>query len=224
MSRHDYIPANAAQFNFFMRNIINYCNAKIEEWTNIPEDRLTELTIAYTQFANALSAAEETPTSAFINERRRRQAEATRVLRAFVNQFLRFPPVTDFDRDNMHIPNRDLIRTDHKTVTETVDFVLHVRNQREVVVDFWIEGAAHKAKPEGYDGAVLVWETFDTTPDEPSPADQFTLANHTMASRTPFTLHFLESERGKTVYVALQWQNERGKTGPWSDIKSAVVP
>jgi hypothetical protein len=45
-----------------------------------------------------------------------------------------------------------------------------------------------------------------------------------MASRTPFTLHFEETDRGKTVYVALAWQNERGIRGAWSDIKSAIVP
>jgi len=45
-----------------------------------------------------------------------------------------------------------------------------------------------------------------------------------MASRTPFTLHFEETERGKTVYVALCWQNERGITGAWSEFKSAIIP
>jgi hypothetical protein len=42
--------------------------------------------------------------------------------------------------------------------------------------------------------------------------------------RTPHTLKFDETDRGKTVYIALQWQNERGITGQWSDIKSTVIP
>jgi hypothetical protein len=45
-----------------------------------------------------------------------------------------------------------------------------------------------------------------------------------MASRTPHTLKFDETDRAKTVYIALQWQNERGITGQWSDIKSTVIP
>jgi len=45
-----------------------------------------------------------------------------------------------------------------------------------------------------------------------------------MASRTPFPLHFEESERGKTVYIALAWQNERGITGQWSEYKTAIIP
>jgi hypothetical protein len=49
-------------------------------------------------------------------------------------------------------------------------------------------------------------------------------ANSSMASRTPFTLHFEETERGKTVYAGLAWQNERGILGQWSEYKTAVVP
>jgi hypothetical protein len=45
-----------------------------------------------------------------------------------------------------------------------------------------------------------------------------------MASRTPHTLQFAEEERGKTVYIALAWQNERGHIGPWSDIQNTVIP
>ena len=64
-----------------------------------------------------------------------------------------------------------------------------------------------------------MWDVLDDPPADPDH-----LNRHTMASRTPHTLEFPEEERGKTVYVALAWQNERGITGRWSDIKSAVVP
>jgi hypothetical protein len=45
-----------------------------------------------------------------------------------------------------------------------------------------------------------------------------------MASRTPHLLQFPENLRGKTVYIAGCWQNERGILGAWSDIQSAVIP
>ena len=147
------------------------------------------------------------------------QAEATRELRAFVNQFLRFPPVTNVDRVEMGVPNHDTIRTDHKVVTEMVDYVLHLRNIREIMVDFWIQGETHKAKPQGYDGAVIVWDLLNAHPENPNA-----LNHHTMASRTPFPVHFEEADRGKTVYFAAAWQNERGILGQWSEIKTAIVP
>ncbi|MDR2597616.1 MAG: hypothetical protein LBC76_09910 [Treponema sp.] len=37
-------------------------------------------------------------------------------------------------------------------------------------------------------------------------------------------LEFDETERGRTVYIALSWQNERGLIGQWSEIQNAVIP
>jgi hypothetical protein len=45
-----------------------------------------------------------------------------------------------------------------------------------------------------------------------------------MASKTPHAIPFQEEERGRTVYIAAAWQNERGNIGQWSEILSAVVP
>jgi len=215
----DYIPRNAAQFNAFIMNLMNYVGNKLGTWTQIPQARFTELMNARGAFQTAFQATQGSHTPAQTLARNEAQAEATRVLRAFVNQFLRFPPVTNVDRAEMGIPNHDTIRTDHTVVTETVDFVIHVRNQRELSVEFWQEGQTHRAKPDGYDGAVLVWDILDSP-----PADQDSLTHHTMASRTPFTLHFTEEDRGKRCYIALQWQNERGIVGAWSDIKDAIIP
>jgi hypothetical protein len=127
--------------------------------------------------------------------------------------------VNNADRVSMALPLHDKIRTDHVVVPEEVEFVLIIEGIRVVHVDFKVLGATGSAKPEGYDGAVIVWDVLDAPPTDPDA-----LTRHTMASRTPFILEFPEIERGKTVYVALCWQNERGITGRWSDIKSTVIP
>jgi hypothetical protein len=217
--KHDYVPRNPAQFYQFMNTLLNYVQRMAADWTTIPAARIDELIAVFNVFGAAFEAVQETPTPANRQRMREAQAETTAVLRAFVNQFLRFPPVTNADRIEMGVPNHDTIRTDHKVVTENVDFVIHLTSIRELNIDFWIQGAAHKAKPEGYDGAVIIWGIQDAPPEKPEE-----LEHHTMASRTPFTLHFEETERGKTVYVALCWQNERGITGALSEYKSAVVP
>jgi len=222
-SNRDYIPTNAAQFSVFMGQMIQYVSSQMSVtplvWTHIPQDRVTALSNSFGVFGAAFTAALETPTHGNVLARQEAQAAATREIRGFVNQFLRFPPVTNVDRVEMGVPNHDTIRTDHKVVREMVDFVLHLRNIREIMVDFWQQGSSHKAKPVGYDGAVIVWDLMDSPPESPD-----VLNHHTMASRTPFALHFEESQRGKTVYVAAAWQNERGILGQWSEIKSAIVP
>jgi hypothetical protein len=220
----DYVPHNAAQFNAFMKRLIGCVEPKVtgtppHEWASVPTERFILLGDSYQLFEQAFNTALETPTPANILRRQEAQAAATAILREFVNQFLRFPPVTNPDRAEMGIPNHDTIRTDHKVVTEISDFVIHLAAIRELKIDFWIQGASHKAKPHSYDGAVIIWDIRDTPPDHPEE-----LMHHTMASRTPFTLHFDEPERGKTVQIALAWQNERGILGQWSEYKSAVVP
>jgi hypothetical protein len=206
-----------------MQNLLTYTDSHINVdpplWANIPADRWDTLAAKFKTFETAQDRAVATPTHQNNNDRNEAQAECTRELRGFVNQFLRFPPVNNGDRIAMGIPNHDTIRTDHTVVTEMVDFVLHLRNIREILVDFWIQGESHKAKPQGYDGAVIVWDLLDAHPENPN-----VLNNHTMASRTPFAIHFDETERGKTVYVACAWQNERGILGQWSEIKTAIVP
>jgi len=228
MSRaRDYVPTNAAQFQVFMTRLIDYVNPKVyagsgggsPEWSTIPYDRFLTLKESFEAFSSAFTVSVENPTHANVIRRQEAQAETTALLRAFVNQFLRFPPVTNADRAEIGVPNHDTIRTDHKVVTEMVDYVLHLRNIREIMVDFWIQGESHKAKPVGYDGAVIVWGTSDAPPQHTDD-----LIHHTMASRTPFPLHFDETERGKTVYVAAAWQNERGIIGQWSEFKNAIVP
>jgi hypothetical protein len=166
-SHRDYVPQNAAQYFQFMSNLINYVQKMAAQWTNIPAVRINELIVVFNLFAAAFETSQETPTPANLERRREAQAESVRVLRQFVNQFLRFPPVTNADRIEMGIPNHDTIRTDHKVVTEIVDFVIHLSSIRELVVDFWIQGADHKAKPEGYDGAVIIWGLRDTPPKPP---------------------------------------------------------
>jgi hypothetical protein len=33
-----------------------------------------------------------------------------------------------------------------------------------------------------------------------------------------------DTDRGKTVYFCLCWENNRGEKGPWSEIVFAVIP
>jgi len=219
----DYVPQNPAQYRFFMENLISHVDTHVGVdpplWPLVPYDRFETLLSRFTAFKTAHDRHMASPTQANRTARDEAKAASVSELRGFVNQFLRFPPVTNSDRVEMGIPNHDTIRTDHTVVTEKVDYVIHLRNIRELLIDFWIQGESHKAKPQGYDGAVIIWGILDAP-----PASTEDLMHHSMASRTPFPLHFEETERGKTVYIAAAWQNERGIIGQWSEFKNAIVP
>ena len=221
--RHDFIPRPDAEFNTWFTNLVNYVVSKTSgptpAWDHIPVRHIFELVAASEDWRAYYTPTLTPHTPAAVTAKNDARRRAEKIIRPFVRRFLHFEPVTNADRVNMAIPLHDSIRTDHKVVEEEVEFVLTISGIRVVHVDFWILGSTHKAKPEGYDGAVIVWDVLDAP-----PVDPYALNRHTMASRTPFTLEFPEEERGKTVYVALAWQNERGITGRWSDIKSAVIP
>jgi hypothetical protein len=129
-----------------------------------------------------------------------------------------------------------------------VDFVIHLRTIRELIVDFLIQGEAHKAKrPKSlrlfglgvcatrklhplilYNSVKKAWSfaLLRITPNPESRRDGAKLPSYPAQpdSRTPPTLTFDEGQRDKTVQIALAWQNERGIIGQWSEYKSAIVP
>ena len=221
--KHDYIPHSDEEFNTFFKNITQYVGLKTSnsapEWTHIPAAAKTALNDSYTNWYTAFGLTLKPHTPVETREKNRVRVIEERFLRGFVNQYLRFPPVTNADRDAMAIPNHDLIRTPHVDVTDIVEFEIKLRNIREVPIRFWIKGATHKAKPVNSNGAVFIWEILGKP-----PADTGQLTHHAMASKNPFVIPFTEADRGKTVYIAAAWQNERGHVGQWSEIQSAVIP
>jgi len=153
-------------------------------------------------------------------------AQANEVSRALGNQMRRLHrrflslDFVDSDWISLDLDPRDNSRTTHFEVKELVRASLRPGAIREVIIDFQIEGADHKAKPEGYDGAVVMWVVGG------APAMDLAelIGGHEMASRTPYSLHFTDADRGKVVSVALCWQNERGIRGQWTEILSTVIP
>ena len=219
-THRDYLPRNPLLFNAFVDNLTKYVAKNIKKWSLITMERFQVIVDAFTEFQKVYLPLSAHPLNKAQKEQvRQAQAACTASLRPFVNQFLKFPPVTDADRIEMGLPNHDTVRTLHIEVTALVDFAIKLRGIRELLIDFWVKGASNKAKPPNHYGVVIAWGILD----EP-PKDLRDLNRQSVASRTPHALSFTEAERGKTVYLALSWQNNRGNIGPWSEIQSAIVP
>jgi hypothetical protein len=73
-----------------------------------------------------------------------------------------FKQVT-FVQDNpwTHIPDEENSAFIAAFNDWTAAYTLGPGNIREVIIHFWIEGADHRAKPDGYDGAVVIWDIAD---------------------------------------------------------------
>ncbi|MDR0403194.1 MAG: hypothetical protein LBH35_06355, partial [Treponema sp.] len=63
------------------------------------------------------------------------------------------------------------------------------------------------------------WAVLDKAPLEPDE-----LGHAELATRSPHLLRFREEDRGKRVYIAMQWQNESGVKGDFTEIQSTIIP
>ena len=89
---------------------------------------------------------------------------------------------------------------------------------RRLVVHFRDSETNSRAKPRGVHGAEIRWEVAEENPRTNN------LANSSFDTRTPFTLDFYDTPRGKTVWICLRWETNRGEKGPWGEIVSAIIP
>jgi hypothetical protein len=224
MNQHKYyIPRTDGEFGLFFMNVMQYmgkkCAGTPPPWPHIPKNDQDAFIAAYMAWDKAYTVTTKPHTPPETREKNRIKKASEKLLRDFIKQYLRFPPVTDEDRDNMGIPNYSGTRSTLGRPCERVEFSFRVRGIRQVQLDFRVQGSVNKAKPANYAGAVAVWDILDKAPEQPEDLNHYALA-----SRTPYAIEFNEKERGKTVYVALCWENEKGQRGPWSEVQAAIVP
>ena len=219
MGQTDFIPRPDADYTIFFRNIVSYCGKQFSAWGHIPQADYDALAGVCNEWQQAYQATLAPHIPQLTAEKKRARLASERALRAFINRFLRWPPVTDLDRDKMGIRNRNTPHTSHgapATVPE-IEFALSVI--RQIAIRYRDFGAANWAKPGHARLIEIRWAILDTAPDSVAA-----LINIELDTATPCILDFDESERGKRIFAAARWVNNTGHKGPWSDIESAFIP
>jgi hypothetical protein len=185
----------------------------------IPAQEAADVQAAFNGF-KTLHAQAKGPTGNPIitAEKNAAKEEFLRLVRGMIKFRFANPIITDAMRVQYGLHVKDATHTPHGVPTTRPDFTLSNKDFRRLNVDFRDQDATSKAKPYGISGAVISWGVLDHP-----PADVGELTKAILATRTPHTLEFMDEERGKTVYVALQWQNNKGQKGPWSEILWAIV-
>jgi hypothetical protein len=215
----DYIPKKDAELVAWSTNFAMQIAENISAW-EISEQEASDLQDATTAFAT-LHAQADSPAKTTVIVAEKNAARTTLIgrIRGLVNFRLKNPVITDAQRIAMGLHVHDTTPTTIPAPTTRPELSIEVLDVRRLKVVFHDMGSTSKAKPYGVNGAVIVYATLDTPPVSPTALTHSVLATH-----TPFTLEFTEEERGKTVYLAICWQNEKGEKGPWSEIESAIVP
>jgi hypothetical protein len=215
----DYIPPKDAELVAWSANFSAVVTANASAWGITPEE-VTALQTANDTFA-ALHAQADSPekNSIIVAEKNAARDVLVAKIRELAGFRLKNPIITDAQRIALGLHVRDATPTNIPAPTTRPELDVDVLDFRRLKVVFHDMGSDSKAKPYGVNGAVIVYAVLDAP-----PADVTALTRSTLATRTPHVLEFTEEERGKTVYIAICWQNEKGEKGPWSEIESAIVP
>jgi hypothetical protein len=215
----DYIPHKDSELVPWSANFTAGVAVNASTW-GISPDEVANLQTADAAFAT-LHAQADSPakTSIIVAEKNAARKTLVAEIRALVDFRLKNPIITDAQRIALGLHVRDTTPTTIKAPTSRPELDIDVFDVRRLKAAFHDMGSDNKAKPYGTNGAIIAYAVLDAP-----PADVNALTRSVLAIRTPHILEFTEEERGKTVYVVICWQNEKGERGPWSEIESAIVP
>ena len=215
----DYLPHKDSELVAWSANFTAGVAANASLW-GITADEVAELQAADASFA-ALYAQVNSPArnAVVVTEKNTARGVLTAKIRGLAGFRLKNPVITDAQRIALGLHVRDTTWSSTVVPVSRPELDIDVVDFRRLKVSFRDMGSLRKAKPHGVNGAVIAYAVL-----EAPPADVGALTRSALATRTPHILEFSEPERGKTVYVALCWQNRKGENGPWSEIESAFVP
>ncbi|MDR0586093.1 MAG: hypothetical protein LBG26_02520 [Treponema sp.] len=218
----DFIPGPDAEFDGWLGNLTGYVDTMVVAgtWTHIPPDKAAALKQHNTDWHTAYGKTLGPHTSVDTEAKNDARIAAKDFVRPFIQQYLKFDPVTNEDRTAMRLPNKDPTHTpvgEPKTRVLITDlkalggFQTEVRFQDEATPD-------SKAVPYGMNGALLnyIWG--------PEKVTDYALIKETrLMTRSPFTLSLPPEAEGKFLSCFARWQNERGELGKWGEIQHIVI-
>jgi hypothetical protein len=147
-------------------------------------------------------------------DRREKREDLTHNMRKIKKAYLEADPlgvVTPAILLDFGLLPADPNRTDVPDPTEVVPFTLEGGEYLQIIVK-------HPARPEHYNGAVARYKVGGNP-----PASHKELTESKLLTRPREILSFEDTQQGQTLYIALYWQNEKGRLGPPSPIQSRVI-
>jgi hypothetical protein len=215
------IPIKDVDFNVTQEVISTTADTNTSTWglnanwmTNVLLPAKKEWVQKWDDYENP---ATRTPVITFAKREARNKYEA--LLRVLVSNLQSNTLVSDDDRKAMGIVIRPKTHKPTPAPASYPGFTIDTSIIRCLILYFFDIVSKARAKPHGVHGAEIRWAILDAPPTH---IDE--LINSGFDTRSPFTLEFDESQRGKTVYFCLRWENTTGEKGPWSEIVSAIIP
>jgi hypothetical protein len=211
---NDFVPRAEAKFLSFATTF----NAGIRAYgtrLGIPGKIADDNTAKLSAYTAAYHAARAPNAGKVDREDRREKREAlTGSIRKIKRAYLDGDPlgvVTPEILLAFGLRAKDRIRTGVPDPAEVVPFSLEGGEYLQIVVN-------HPPRPPRYIGAVA---SYQVGGDPPASHKALTLTK--LLTRPREILSFQDTDLGRTLYIALSWQNEKGRLGPPSPILSRVI-
>ncbi|MDR2811286.1 MAG: hypothetical protein LBB84_12165 [Tannerellaceae bacterium] len=215
----DYIPEKDSALALWSANFTAGVAANAATWS-IPESEVIALKTAEAAFIELEKQAYgPTRNSVIVSEKNAARKTLEGEIRRLTGFRLKNPIITNADRIELGLHVRNTKPSNIPAPKSHPEFSIDLLDFRRLKIRYKNMDSESRAKPYGVNGAVIAYDVLDVPPVRPTA-----LSRTLLATRTPHTLEFVEEERGKTVYVAVCWQNEKGEKGPWSRIERAIVP
>jgi hypothetical protein len=229
----DYLSLSDADFDNLYKFMCHYVNVKRTgeppEWTHIPQEAFTVLANGCTAWNAAYVKTIGPHTPVETEAKNNAKKEAKKVIRPFVNQYLRFSPVTNEDRTAMKIPNRDTTPSDVPVPTAQPEADLtfpgiHLVELRKIRP---VSGTAPDARSDygvriyyGLSGPANDKYKFRLAAEPKTGSD----LPYSLFTRRKKELFDFDGESGNTVYFCLRYENSKGEAGPYGPMLKAVIP
>jgi hypothetical protein len=171
-------------------------------------------TLAYKNYQN-----DDSTVKRGLKKKTRKEAEA--LIRDFYESSIRFNKKIPYEKKvalGWREPDPD--HTPEGVPTEFVEFRMEAGEEGQVILYFKRRDVENNARPDNYSGAVVKW----LIADKPAASESELTTDDKLATYTPYTLTFPDTERGKIITVSMCWQNASGEKGPWCAIKWTVIP
>ncbi|MDR1407116.1 MAG: hypothetical protein LBJ23_03585 [Tannerella sp.] len=221
MSTRDFIPRKDVDFYQWVNNFYIVLIPNITRF-GIPQAACDTLIALKKVWDDKYSVAEapSTRTKSSIHVKTQARATLESALRIFIREYLTYSSkVTDIDRDNLGLPIHKTTRTPSQIPKTPPQFKIDSSIIRRLKLHFFDNNSRRYGKPSGVHSVEIIWAILDAP-----PVSIDKLIHSSSDTRSPFMLEFSESNRGKSVYFCLRWENMRGEKGPWGEIIMAIIP
>jgi hypothetical protein len=219
---YDYVPRPDMSFLSWVKNLFSVVEENAELWHLYPASWAHINPPMITKYDIALKKTMETNRGKVdVRAKNIARNDLEEATRKYINEFLKYnSAITAGDRVRLGLRVPDTKRTP-VSIPATAPHVA-TSNPSPGVVEFLIYEtvSGRRAKPAGVHGFEIVWVILD---ERPVTWSQLIHSTFCTRVRTPLRIAFSGGERGKTLYFAVRWENERGEKGPWSNIMNTII-